>query len=179
MEDYLHRVYGIYAQRHDAEAVWKTLTEAGFGHNQIELLERKEQLETPAKEQMVKPDSDEVRNDILVDSAIGTAIGAGAGAIGEALLASANISLFIASPIISTLMMIGWGASAGAIVGVAAGAGDETRKDFERLVKDAVDNGYYVLIVKAMNEAQTKTARQLIGDSTAKNAVAPLDGTAS
>lgn len=179
MEDYLHRVYGIYAHRRDAEAVWNDLTEAGFGNDQIELLERKEQLETPTKEQVVKPDSDEVRNDILVDSAIGTAIGAGAGAIGEALLAAANISLFVASPIIGTLTMIGWGAAAGAIVGAAAGAGDETKKDFERLVKEAVDSGYYVLIVKAASEAQTKIARQLIGDSTAENAVVPLDGTAS
>ncbi len=52
-------------------------------------------------------------------------------------LSAANLSLFVASPLLAPLTMLGWGASAGAIVGGAAGA-QRNKGDVSDLVKDAL-----------------------------------------
>jgi len=158
-ETYLHRIYGIYENAAEASAIVEQLVNVGFRRNQVKIVDK------PESRPEIQPDSEEVRNDMLVDGAIGTAIGAGIGFIGEAALAAANISLFIASPIIGTLTMMGWGAALGGIVGAAAGAGDETKKDFETLVKDAVASGHVVLVAYSESEDQTAAARKIVGDS--------------
>lgn len=158
-ETYLHRIYGIYENATEASMNVDRLMAAGFRRDQVKIVDK------PESRPETQPDSEEVRNDMLVDGAIGTAIGAGIGFIGEAALAAANISLFIASPIIGTLTMMGWGAALGGIVGAAAGAGDETKKDFAELVKDAVKSGHVVLVAYSESEAQTAAARKIIGDS--------------
>jgi hypothetical protein len=67
---------------------------------------------------------------VIIDGAIGTAVGAGLGALGEAALAAANVSLFVASPIIGTLTMMGWGAALGAIMGLRPGRATGIRSIF-------------------------------------------------
>lgn len=159
MDSYLHRISGIYVGRAEAERVFDQLLQAGFGRGQLELVNKPR----PTKE--TAPDSDEVRNEVLIDGAIGTAIGAGIGALGEVAIAAANVSLFVASPIIGALAMMGWGAVLGGIVGATAGAGGEDKKIFSDLVRDAVNSGHTVLIVHANSESQTTTAQKIVGDS--------------
>ncbi|HRH14125.1 MAG TPA: hypothetical protein PK225_07210 [Azonexus sp.] len=53
----------------------------------------------------------------LVDGAVGTAVGAGIGALAQLALVAGSVSLFVASP----LVMLGWGARLGAFVGAEAG----------------------------------------------------------
>lgn len=156
METYQHRVYGIYATRKEAMYAHDDLLQAGFMPEQIEVVD----AQHPPRD--ITPDSDEVRNEILIDGAIGTAAGAGIGALGEAALAAANISLFIASPVIGTLTMIGWGAAVGGLVGAAAGAGTDKTRHFSDLVRDAVANGHAVLIAYAADEEQTTRAQAAI-----------------
>lgn len=88
-----------------------------------------------------------------------------AGALGEVALAVANVSLFLASPVIGTLTMIGWGAAAGGVLGGLIGAGNKSKENFADLVRDAVNHGYTVLIVYARTEAQTLLAQAIIGES--------------
>ncbi len=159
MNSYLHRIFGIYASRHEAEQVFEHLLQDGFKLEQLELIDK------PGSNAETAPDSDEVRNEVLVDGAIGTAAGAGIGALGEVAIAAANVSLFIASPVLGTLMMIGWGAALGGVIGAAVGAGTENTKHFSDLVRDAVNSGHAVLIAHAATEQQTTTAQSVIGNS--------------
>lgn len=81
--------------------------------------------------------SDSVLNDMLVMSTIGTVVGTAAGAIGQLALVAADVGLFVASPLIAPLAMLGWGASVGAIVGTAAGAGNRDGW-FSRFIRDMI-----------------------------------------
>ncbi len=159
MSSYLHRIYGIYSNKNEAEQVLEQLLQCDFKQEQLTLINKQ------SKSQEIAPDSDEVRDEMLTDGAIGTAVGAGIGALGEAVIAAVNISLFVASPVVATLVMMGWGASIGALIGVGVGAGTENTKHFSDLVRDAVSQGHTVLIAYANNEKQTVAAQELIANS--------------
>jgi hypothetical protein len=106
-----------------------------------------------------------VLKNVLVDGAVGTAIGTGIGALGELALVAANVTLFVASPLVAPLMMLGWGASNGAIVGAAKGAtADVKQKDgkFSDLIQDAIMNGQFVLVATTRTEQETVIAREVI-----------------
>lgn len=159
MHDYLHRVYGIYETRHEAERINRELMAQGFAREQLELLDKTQ----PDRELL--PDSDEVRNEVMADGAIGTVAGAGVGVLGEAALAAVNVSLFVASPVVGTLTMMGWGAMVGGLIGASIGAGSQQTRRFSDLVHDAIDSGYAVLIAYAESENQAAAAQAVIGDS--------------
>lgn len=157
--DYLHRIFGIYSTREEAERVRQQLFDQGLAADQFEILDE------PSDKGHTEPNSDEVRNETLTGGAIGTIAGGAAGALGEAALAAANISLFLASPVIGTLTMIGWGAAAGGVLGGFIGAGTKGKENFADLVRDSLSQGYTVLIVYAQTEAQTSLAQGVIGKS--------------
>lgn len=69
---------------------------------------------------MPKTDSNARLKDMLVDVVIGTTVGAGIGGLAE--VAAANVSLFGASPLLASLVMLGSGASLGGLLGATAGA---------------------------------------------------------
>lgn len=113
----------------------------------------------------LKGENNEVLTNVLVDGAIGTAVGTGIGAIAQLALVAANVSLFIASPLVAPLVMLGWGASLGAFVGAAAGANtDVEHKEgwLSDLVRDAIANGQVVLLVQTDTEQETEVAREVI-----------------
>lgn len=157
-----HRVTGLYPRKVDAEATYEKLLKYGFRPDQLEIVATEAQLR---RSDGADADSEEVRNDVLVDGAIGTAVGTGVGALGEAALAAANVSLFVASPVLGTLAMLGWGAALGGIIGATVGAGKEDTHRFADLVRDAVKSGHAVLIAFAESEEQTTTAQAVIGNS--------------
>jgi hypothetical protein len=159
MENYQHRVYGLYANRQEAEQIRAQLLQQGFKPDQMQLVDQSQ------SDNEITPDSDEVRNEVVIDGAIGTAAGAGIGALGEVALAAANVSLFVASPVLGTLTMIGWGAAVGGLVGATIGAGTEDTKRFSDIVQDAVKSGHAALIVYAKDEEQTTLAQAVIGAS--------------
>lgn len=159
MKNYQHRVYGLYANRQEAEQIRAQFLQQGFKPQQLQLVDKSQ------SDKEITPDSDEVRNEVVIDGAIGTAAGAGIGALGEVALAAANVSLFIASPVLGTLTMIGWGAAVGGLVGATIGAGAEDTKRFSDIVQDAVKSGHAALIVYAADEKQTTLAQAIIADS--------------
>ncbi|MEO6351567.1 MAG: hypothetical protein ABIO19_00525 [Burkholderiaceae bacterium] len=160
MENTQHRVLGLYATRAAAESARGLVAQRGLPPEKIKILEPGR--DDPGQE--TEADSDDVLKEMLRDGAIGTAVGTLAGAVGTAALAAANISLFIANPVLGTLAMLGWGASTGAIVGAIAGA-ENSKGDVSDLVRNALENGHVVLIAHTATEEETNYARQIIGDS--------------
>jgi hypothetical protein len=115
-------------------------------------------------------DSDETLKTVLVDGAVGTAVGTGVGAAGTLAIWASGMTLFVASPVIAPLAMLGWFAGLGAVVGAAAGAtrrevggGKEGR--FAELVMDAIKSGHAVLVARTRNESERQAAENIVHDS--------------
>lgn len=166
-----HKVSAIYATRGEAERVRQHLIDGGIAASEVALLQ---DLPLPT----VDDQNDEVLKDMLVDGAIGTAVGTGVGAIGTVILWAASVTLFVASPVVAPLAMLGWFASVGGIAGAVAGAaGSESKKGkegkFSELVMDAIKSGNVVLVVRTHDETDRELAKNIIGKSlTGHNAVA-------
>ena len=89
--------------------------------------------------------SNGVLKDVLMFGVVGTIVGTAVGAVAEMALAAANTSLFAASPLIAPLALLGWGASLGAFVGAAIGAGSR-------------ENALSTLIQRAMSAGRRRAS---------------------
>lgn len=164
MNEYRHHVSGFFAHRAEAEGALGRLAERGVPRDQMQLFD----ADSGPVVAELKGDDNEVLTNVLVDGAIGTAVGTGIGALAQLALVAGSVSLFVASPLVAPLVMLGWGASLGAFVGAAAGANSGVEhKDgwLSDLVHDAVASGQVVLVVQTWTEDQTAIARDIIGTS--------------
>jgi hypothetical protein len=153
-----HRVVGIYPDRESAETAHAQMVNLGLAPRHISLLEgASAEIGTDGSS-----DSREVLEDLLRDGAIGTVVGTAAGAGVSFALAAVNLTLFIASPVLSALYLVGWGASLGGLVGAVVGA-EATRGDVPRLIRDALKAGHVVLVIHTYTEDETARARDVIG----------------
>jgi len=162
MNEYRHHVSGFFANRDDANKASSALVERGLTRAQLQILDAASTAE-PTAAPMTK--SDGVLQDVLVDGAIGTAVGTGIGALAQIGLVAANVSLFIASPLLAPLVVLGWGASVGALVGAAAGASAGAGNKhgwLADLVRDAIASGQVVLVADTRSESETRIAREII-----------------
>lgn len=164
MDAYQHHVSGFFAHRAEAEGALASLVARGVPRAQIQL------FDADSGPAITKPkgDSNEVLTNVLVDGAIGTAVGTGIGALAQLAIVAGSVSLFVASPLVAPLIMLGWGASLGAFVGAAAGASKDIEPKtgwLSDLVRDAVANGQVVLVAQTFSEQQTAIAREVVGDS--------------
>lgn len=157
MNAYLHHVSGFFAHEDQANEVKRQLLSANISLDRIHLLNNT----TEASFHPVQEDSNGVLKDMAVDGAIGAAVGTGVGAAAQMAFVAANVTLFVASPLIAPLAMLGWGASLGGFLGAAVGAAKKS-KPFEELVQDAIAHNQHVLIVETLDENETKIARDLI-----------------
>lgn len=165
MNEYRHHVSGFFAHREEAERALSRLVEQGLPPERLQIYTATSS--SPAQEAR----SDGVLQDVLVDGAIGTAVGTGVGALGSVALAAASVSLFIASPLIAPLVLIGWGASLGGLIGAASGAtaGSGNKEGWlADLVGDAIAHGQVVLVVETWNEQETARAREVMQDAVGK-----------
>lgn len=161
MDEYRHRVSGFFAHRAEAENAFATLVARGLPPEQLQLFGANSA--PPANEPA--GDNNEVLKDVLIDGAVGTAVGTGIGALAEVALVAANVTLFIASPLVAPLAMLGWGASLGALVGAVAGARTDVKAKegwFSDLVQDAITTGQVVLVAETRSEPQTALARKVL-----------------
>jgi hypothetical protein len=167
MNEYRHHVSGFFAHKEEAQGALAKLVERGLSRSQLQLFSADDTPPTKGAE----ADSNKVLKDVLVDGAVGTAIGTGIGALGQLALVAANVTLFVASPLIAPLAMLGWGASVGAIVGAVTGAtNDVEKKDgkLSDLVQDAIMSGQFVLVATTQTEQETAIAREVIKASVAE-----------
>jgi len=162
-----HKVSAIYASQAEAESVRQHLIQGGIAADEVVILHE-------SSPPFVEEGSDEVLKDVLVDGAIGTAVGAGVGAVGTAILWASSITLFVASPVVAPLMMLGWFASVGGLVGAATGAAETgapeagtPRKEgrLSELVMDAIKSGNVVLIAHTYDQTERESAKSIIGNS--------------
>ena len=164
MDEYRHYVSGFFAHREEAEGAVTRLVGRGIPRDQLQLFD----ADSGPVVTESKGKSNEVLTKVLVDGAIGTAVGTGIGALTEIALVAGGVTLFVASPLVAPLVMLGWGGSLGAFVGAAAGANTGVKhKDgwLADLVHDAIANGQVVLVVQTRSEEQTAIARQIVGDA--------------
>jgi hypothetical protein len=72
------------------------------------------------------------------------------------------VSLFVASPLVAPLVMMGWGASLGGLIGAVAGASDTKSRTLSALVGDAISRGQFVVVAETRSERETTLARDVI-----------------
>ena len=159
-----HIVSGIYASRAEAETVRSQLIKHGLPRQQIKVVER-------ARADDNNPglaDADNVLKEVLVDGTVGTLVGTGLGALAEVALVAANVTLFVASPMLAPLAMLGWGAALGGIVGATVGADEAAKKHdgkFADVVHYAIHSGHVTLIAETLTPAEKELATEIIGQS--------------
>lgn len=163
MSAYQHHVSGFFVKREEADIALAKLLARGQPQASMSIYENTTSAPSPAP----NANSNGALKGLLVDGAIGTAVGTGLGALGELALVAANVTLFVASPLIAPLVMLGWGASLGAVVGAVAGAVNSPKKDgkLADLVGDAIRGGQVVLVIKTTSPAETKTATDVIQEA--------------
>lgn len=165
MEPYRHYVSGFFSQRDHAESTISKLAVAGLPLARIHLFDRDSMppLHTSTES------SGQVLKEVIVDGTIGTAVGTGVGALLTVAMAAANVTLFVASPLIGPLVMLGWGASIGGLVGASIGAAEKA-KPLSDLVQDAITSGGLVVVVETLSAEETKIAgkvlKEAVGDYT-------------
>lgn len=167
MTQYQHHVSGIFADSDDAESALDELIELGLTRENLHIF-KPPTAPLTAREK----DNNQVLKTVLVDTALGTAVGTGIGAIAEVALVAANVSLFVASPLIAPLAMLGWGAFLGGTVGAATGAttgattASGTRPEKEStltaLIDDAIANKQVVLVAITHTPNETTIAKKVI-----------------
>jgi len=162
-----HTVSAIYPSREEAEGVRQRLLDGGVPADTVHV------LRDGSSNTLGRP-NDEVLKDMVVDGAIGTAVGTGVGVLGTAILWASGFTLFVASPVVAPLAMLGWFAGIGGLVGAASGAGSNgavdsggARKEgkFSELVMDAIKSGNAVLVVHTADDAETEWVKEIVGDS--------------
>lgn len=166
MNEQSHIVSGIYTTRAEAEAVLERLVERGVPRGEMYLVDHPALPETP------KMTSDnETLKDIVVDGSIGAVVGTGIGVLAEVALVAANVTLFVASPLVAPLAMLGWGAALGGAVGAVVGAEKTEKKKegmFSELVLDVIKDGHVVLVANTWTDEEAAVVREVIGDSVAQ-----------
>jgi hypothetical protein len=163
MSPYQHHVTGFFVKRAEAEIARTKLVARGLPQENLSIYDSEQTSGAPAPD----ANSNVALKGLLVDGAIGTAVGAGLGGQGELALVAANVTLFVASPLLAPLVMLGWGASLGAVVGAVAGAVNSPKKDgkLADLVDDAIRSGQVVLVATTRSAQETHVATEVIQDA--------------
>ncbi len=160
MNDYLHHVSGFFAHDDQARQVNQQLLAEHIPLERIHLLNKT----TNEPFHPVKEDSNGVLKEIVVDGTIGAVVGTGVGALAQVAFVAANVTLFVASPLIAPLVMLGWGAGLGGFLGAAVGAAKK-EKPFADLVRDAIEHDQHVVIVETVTKEETEIAKRIIKDA--------------
>lgn len=160
MENYHHYVSGFFAHRDEAEKVVSALVAAGLPLVRVHLFDKDSMPPTHTPTES----SEVVLKDIVVDGAIGTVVGTGVGALLTVAMVAANVTLFVASPLIGPLVMLGWGASIGGLVGASVGAAEKI-EPLSALVQDAIISGSLVVVVETLSPEETEVAGKIFKDA--------------
>ena len=168
MAEYRHHVTGFFADRHDAQNALSSLVKQGLPRDRLQIVKTDSSSPGPSS----KDGNHAVLKEVLVDGAIGTAVGTGLGALAEVALIATNVTLFVANPLLAPLMLLGWGAGIGGLIGATTGAVSNTPPGVGKkhgwlstLVHDAISSGQIVLVVQTRTEQETRIARELLQSS--------------
>lgn len=164
MNGYSHYISGFFAKREDAQHTLSTLLARGVPRAQLQIFE----TDAPPSAPVPQEDSSAVLKDVIVDAAKGSAVGLGLGALAEVALVAANVTLFVTSPLVAPLALLGWGLGLGGVIGGAIGieahatAPEKKEGWLSDLVRDAIASGQTVLMVQALTAQETAIAKEVI-----------------
>lgn len=158
MRQYHHQISGFFSHRDQAEDAYSKLIQQGITQDQLTL---RDADSPPNAVAAGNQSSNDVLRSVLISAAIGAAIGSVAGIVVELALMAANINLFVTSPLIAPLVLIGWGASIGGFIGAAIGA-MKKNQPLTQLVQKSILNGQFALVVDTHNRQQTSAAKAVL-----------------
>ena len=162
MTPYQHCVSGFFVKQEEAEIALVELLHRGIPAQQLAL-----HVQDPQDLQAVASiHSQLVLKNTSIHPAAGADLGTGprVGAAVDVPLAAQHVTLFVASPLIVPLAMMGWRASLGAWVGAVAGSicFNKPGGKLADLVADAIQSGQVVLMVITRTEQQTSVAVDIL-----------------
>lgn len=166
MENYPYKVSGIYHEETLAHSALDKLRNSGFPAEQLRLIGPRD----PKMGAKLEPEGQELPKEIIKDSLIGAGVGGALGVVGAAALAIAQTALIATNPVLSTLVIAGYGAAVGSVAGAYTGV-KMKETDFLGVVEDALQQGYWVVVAHARDEAEEERARELIGETAAERQV--------
>jgi hypothetical protein len=136
-----HMVTGLFRDRESAERAYGSLTERGYGQDDVNLVMSDE---TRKKHFAVDDRETELGSKALEGAGAGAAVGGAVGATLAAIaaigttLALPGLGLLVAGPIAAAIAGAGIGGTTGGLVGALIGAGipEERVKDYEEGIKN-------------------------------------------
>lgn len=165
MQQYHHHVSGIFQRHNEAAFALMQLNEKGLPLRRMKIFE--DNIAIPAVTSQGQ--SNEVLKNMVVKGTVGTVVGAGIGALAQIALVATNVTLFIASPLVAPLAMLGWGATVGATAGAAIGAVENSPKYskgdegfFSEFIGDAIASGQVVLVVATRSKEETELVSEVM-----------------
>lgn len=118
MAEHRHHVTGFSGDRHDAQNGLSSLVEQGLPRDRLQIFRTDSSTPGPTS----KEGNHAVLKVVLVDGAIGTAVGTSLGALAGVALIAENVSLFFAGPLLAPLMLLSWGTGISGLIGATTGA---------------------------------------------------------
>jgi hypothetical protein len=157
---YPHKVAAVYPDSTAAEAALNAFNLARLSGLRVTHL-------TPGSRDVdleIEPEVDETRNTVVEDTLTGGAAGTATGAAVAGATALLAPALFVSSPVIGPLVVLGYGA----MIGSAAGAirGLRLRETLlAGLVKDVLKAGFHVVLVHAETPEAQQQAQTVIDET--------------
>jgi hypothetical protein len=162
MKKYCHQVSGFFPNRDQAEAICSTLINSGIAKDQLTL--RRTDLVSS-----LNGDEDGLTNAMLISimgtivsgTAVGAVIGVTAG------LALNPIDIYLATPLITPMILIGWGASMGAFIGAVIGA-KKKNQQLTQMGEEAILYRQFAVVVETHDRQQTCAVKSIMDIATEK-----------
>ena len=147
-----HMVTGLFRDRDDAERAYQSVTERGYGRNDVNIVMSDE----TRKRHFAAGDRTELGSKAAEGAGIGGAIGGTLGAIAAAVaavgtsIAIPGLGLVVAGPVAAALAGAGAGAATGGLVGALIGWGipEERVKEYDQGIRE----GGILMAVRPRND---------------------------
>lgn len=169
--EFNHELAGIYADNEAAEKAYEAFIKAGFDASEVRLITPDQAPETNDEvSRDIEPESGGTRDQIVKDTAIGTAAGVGAGAAGAGAIGLMAPMLFAAAPVVAPLIVMGYGAAVGGMAGAITGLHVEKTR-LAGIVQDALKGGFWVVLVHGRDEAAYRKASEVMEATVAERSI--------
>lgn len=161
MNKFCHHISGFFSHRDQAEAAYSRLVTQGIHKDQLTL----RHADFASDQSYANNESSNyVLKTIIIHIVFGVVIGSMVGMLVELALIASNINLFVASPLIGPVVLIGWGASLGGFIGAVIGAMKKNQA-LTQMTEEAILHRQFALVVETHDRKQTSTAKSVIKDA--------------
>lgn len=157
MERYTYKLAGIYANRAEAEQALQHVIAAGFAREQVRCAWPDDQY----VDRKVEPETKASRNHMVRNTVIGLLIGGGVGVLATVAILLLKPGIFASVPIWGPLIVTGYAATVGLLVGAFTGLRVREGQLASSIV-DEINRGGYAVIVQARDSREAQRAEQLL-----------------